>query len=170
MSNLITHHPEALKLLFNNDIYHIPEGELVKETILHNNALADTEPKTFAYLGENNKYFLVLIDDKTNKELNTLHLDVLLKIMTAKGLELRDLAILNLNNYPGVTFSDLKDFFVCSKLVLLGISPERISLPALSSNQPEEYENVKVLATYSLEEMINSRDKKIQFWDVMKPF
>lgn len=170
MLNLITHHPDALKLLFNDDIYYIPEGELAKETLSVNDTLADLEPKTFSYLGENNKYFLILIDDEINKELNTLHLDVLLKIMNAKGLELRDLAILNLNNYPGITFSDLKEFFVCSKLVLLGISPERIFLPSLSSNQPEKHENVKVLATYSLEEMINNRDKKIQFWDVMKPF
>jgi hypothetical protein len=124
----------------------------------------------FTYIGENNKYFLILIDDSTYKEINPIHKETLLKIMTAKGLVLRDLAVLNLNLFPNANVNELKEFFSCSKLVLFGINPQRISLPSISSNKVENHLNIKLFSTYSIDEMINDVNKKKEFWAIMKDF
>lgn len=124
----------------------------------------------FEYQGDNNKYFLVLIDDKIHTRMNPVHLEMLLKVMNAKKLELRDLAILNINRYSEAKFNELKSFFSCSKLVLFGVSPAQIGLPSISLNKAGSAGSVKVLATYGLEDMRNNADKKREFWNIMKNF
>ena len=69
----------------------------------------------FTYIGENNKYFLILIEDEKHPEISPIHKETLLKIMGAKGLELRDLAVLNLNLFPDTNVNELKGFFSCSQ-------------------------------------------------------
>ena len=124
----------------------------------------------FEYIGENNKYILILFDDANHKEISPIHKETILKIMTAKGLELRDLALLNINLYPDTTITELKDFFSCSKLVLFGINPQQISLPSMSANKVENHYNVKMFSTFSIDEMINDVNKKKEFWSIMKDF
>lgn len=124
----------------------------------------------FEYLGDNNKYFLILIEDKIHTRMNPAHQEMLLKIMGAKKLELRDLAILNINRYPETKFDTLKNFFSCNRVVLFGITPAQIGLPAASLNKVNSAGTVKLLPTYSLEEMRNNDDKKREFWTVMKNF
>ena len=160
------------------DIYILPE-KLIGATSLQipENAeeiLPEIQEETqsigFSYIGENNRYFLILVDDKTHTELNSAHKEMLLKIMAAKELDIRDLAILNLAKYPEAKFSQLKDFFSCNKIVLFGIDPQRISLPAMAANKVVKHKDVMALASFSLEEMSSSTDKKREFWSVMKNF
>ncbi len=128
------------------------------------------KPQDFTYIGENNKYFLILIDDASAKEISSIHKEMLLKIMAAKGLELRDLAVLNLNQFPDTKIQELKEFFSCNKLVLFGINPQRIALPSISSNKVESHQSIKLFSTYSMDEMINDVNKKKEFWAIMKDF
>ncbi len=178
MEKLITHNSNALRFLMTEDIYMVdtpdsppvhpvraaepdPVQEVKKE---------ETPELSFNYLGENNRYFLILVDDKTHPDLNTPHKEMLMKIMTAKKLEMRDLAIVNLAKYPGATFEQLKDFFTCNRITLFGIAPQTIGLPAIGANEPAKHLETKVLTTFSLEEMSSNTDKKREFWNVMKDF
>lgn len=195
MSDLLVKDTNALKFFMTEDLYFLPEKEEQKpsekdenapvieplvrqEAILAENTEATPEEIkvstkkeiNFSYIGENNKYFLILIEDKKNAEISTTHKETLLKIMSAKGLEMRDLAILNLDKHPDVSFSDLKTYFSCKRIALFGIDPKRISLPSMSSNKIENYMDVKILATFSIDEMINDVAKKKEFWAVMKEF
>lgn len=126
--------------------------------------------REFTYLGENNKYFLILIDEPAQKEISSIQKETLLKIMSAKGLELRDLAVMNLNQYPGVTYTELKEFFSFNRITLFGIDPQKIALPAQQANQVIKLESAKILCTYTIDEMINDTLKKREFWNVMKDF
>ena len=149
----------------------IPTAIPELETIQTSSALPEIKKTLeFTYIGENNKYFLILIDDTQNKEISPIRKETLLKIMTAKGLELRDLAVLNLNLFPNTSITELKEFFSCSKLVLFGINPQRIALPSISSNKVENHHNIKLFSTYSIDEMINDVNKKKEFWAIMKDF
>lgn len=195
MSDLLVKDTNALKFFMTEDLYFLPEKEEQKpsekdenapvieplvrqEAILAENTQATPEEIkvstkkeiNFSYIGENNKYFLILIEDKKNAEISTTHKETLLKIMSAKGLEMRDLAILNLDKHSDVSFSDLKTYFSCNRIALFGIDPKRISLPSMSSNKIENYTDVKILATFSIDEMINDVAKKKEFWAVMKEF
>ena len=126
--------------------------------------------REFSYLGENNKYFLILFNEPNQKDISSIQKETLLKIMSAKGMELRDLAVLNLYQYPGVRFNDLKEFFSFNKIVLFGVDPQQIALSSQSANQIIKIEGAKILSTYSIDEMIKDTTKKREFWSVMKDF
>lgn len=140
------------------------------EVILPQKAVEAQKIREFSYLGENNKYFLILFNEPDHKEISSIQKETLLKIMSAKGLELRDLAVLNLSQYPGVNYNELKEFFSFNKIVLFGIDPQHISLSSQSSNQVVKLESAKILCTYSIDEMIKDTMKKREFWNVMKDF
>jgi hypothetical protein len=190
MSELVTNHPVALHFLMTDDLYvlkdtssissevkpilpepivAIPLPAEVKPLTVEVKA-AVKEPEVYNYLGENNKYILLLVNDATHKTLNSAHLETLLKITKAKGLELRDLAILNMHTHAGCTFEGLKKYFVCGKIVCFGLSPQTIGIPGITLNKPGKFNDVKILATFSLSEMDDNKQKKVEFWNVMKPF
>ncbi|HEY1024315.1 MAG TPA: hypothetical protein VGE26_04065 [Sphingobacteriaceae bacterium] len=174
MEELLAHDPGALRMLMTEDLYLLPENEpspaKVPALPAPKAAEPKTEPEVFSYLGENNKYFLILVDDKKHQHLNTPDRESLLKILQAKGLELRDVAILNVDRHPGTRFDRLKDFFVPSRIVFFGMPAQSFGLPQISSNLPEKHEGVKLLTTFSFEEMQGDVEKKKAFWNVMKNF
>jgi len=181
MSNLLVQDQAALRMLFGEDLYLVSKkvSEASDVSDDKSNALKNPEPiqdtrKTsateFEYLGDNNKYFLILINDPIHTRISQVHQEMLMKVMSAKKLELRDLAIVNISRYYEADFNALKAFFTCSKLVLFGMDPKKIGLPAFALNKTEQKGHVNILATYGLEEMRNSPDKKREFWNVMKNF
>jgi hypothetical protein len=199
MSNLLSQNSNALRLLMTEDLYIIYEKEQVQiinsapqpEIIKQLDSISDQpvanelvqEPKEliempvtsettreFSYLGENNKYFLILFNEPNQKDISSIQKDTLLKIMSAKGMELRDFAVLNLYQYPGVRFDDLREFFSFNKIVLFGVDPQQIALSSQSANQIIKIEGAKILSTYSIDEMIKDTTKKREFWSVMKDF
>lgn len=192
MSNLLSQDQSALKMLFTEDIYLVQERtmedaapvttkDVATETTLQTSSAIKapriTSPvedlpisASFEYVGDNNKYFLVLHDDKIHTRINPVHQEMLLKVMAAKKFELRDLAIVNVNRYPGVKFDALKKFFSCTRVVMFGINTSEIGLKVPKLNKEQIIDNVKTLATYSLEDMRNSADKKREFWNEMKAF
>jgi len=162
---LKTTHPLALSRLFNEEIYLIDRAETTSVVISDNRK---PEVPSFEYLGDNNKYLLILVDQPGEIHINKENRDDLEKILKAMNMELRDAAIFNLADRIGTNFQELKDFFACAKVVLFGIDPARLSLPAIPGNQIVEYQGVKLLATYSFAEMADSREKKAAFWNEMK--
>ena len=192
MSNLLSQDQSALKMLFTEDIYLVQEalkeaaapvaaGEVATIATVQPPITVDPRPDTspleklpssasFEYVGDNNKYFLVLHDDKIHTRINPVHQDMLLKVMAAKQFDLRDLAILNISRYPGVRFDDLKKFFSCTRILMFGINTSDIGLNVSKLNKAQMIHNVKTLSTYSLEDMRNSADKKREFWNEMKAF
>ena len=199
MSNLLSQNSNALRLLMTEDLYIIYEKEQVQiinsapqpEIIKQLDSISDQpvanelvqEPKEliempvtsettreFSYLGENNKFFLILFNEPNQKDISSIQKETLLKIMSAKGLELQDFAVLNLYQYPGVRFDDLKEFFNFNKIVLFGIDPQQIALSSQSANQIIKIDDANMLSTYSIDEMINDTTKKREFWKIMKDF
>ncbi len=183
MEKLTTSDPNALRFLMNEDLYDLGDAahsEVAVDEAPKSTALPATQPENvlpatiklpeFNYSGENNRYFLLIFHDEAKANLNSGHKEMLEKIMAAKKMELRDLAILNLALYPTATFRELKEFFSCNKLTLFGVSPESIGLQGITANQVVKQDGVKVLATFGLDEMSSSTDKKREFWQIMKDF
>jgi hypothetical protein len=124
----------------------------------------------FNYVGENNKYFMILIEDQIHTNLKAAHKEMLVKILQAKKMDLGDVAIVNVQKYPDVTFAQLKQFFVCSRLLILGIPAASIGLPSGKLNVVNKINEVKILNSYSLTEMENDEVKKREFWNAVKEF
>ena len=159
--SLLSNNAQALHILFNEELYAIgtpKEHKVVQESI------------EFDYLGGNNRFFLLLVNSPNEKYLEKHHLDLLVKILQAKGLQLEDVAILNTANQPELSFKDLQTFFACAKICLFGIAPATLGLANTASNEPFTQEGVRVLATFSLTELEQTQHKKVAFWNVMKAF
>jgi hypothetical protein len=166
MSDLISRDPKVLALLFTEELYQISSDQ---QLAAQPAATIPASP-SFDYLGENNRFFLLLVDEPGQQHLDSVHLEALSKILQAKGLELKDVAILNLHHYPDTNFAQLRSFFSCSKVCLFGIAPDRLQLPAFPSNEPGVVEEVKILTTFALQELLQTQHKKVAFWNAMKIF
>ena len=178
MSGLKATHPVSLQYLITEELYLIDPIDLVEAESDANQTdikdkLAETaalQQLSFDYLGENNKYFLLLVDYPGHKVMAPKELEALQSILTAKKMTLSDVAIMNIGANPKASLQQLKAFFACSKVVLFGLEPQSFSLPPLSSNLISEYEGVQFLNTFNFSEMLENVEKKKIFWNVMKGF
>lgn len=172
MTALKITHPLALRLMMTDDLYRVEEQEKVIEDHVkpegHITIKEPEESPAFNYLGENNKFTLIIVNDESHATLNSADLETLTAILSAKKSELRDVAILNLHKHPTANFEQLKQFFSCSKIVLFGINPKMIGLPDIGNNEITQYNGTKVLASYSFSEMKDDTAKKRLFWNEMK--
>lgn len=168
MSDWLIRDPKALSLLFDEELYRVQSKSCsaVQTEVVEGAA----ETLQFDYVGENNRFFLILVNEPGQTHLQEENLEILIKILAAKGMELKDVAILNLNRFPKTDFGQLKQFFSCSKLCLFGIAPQQLGLPELPSNEVSIQDDVKILASFSLIEFQQSQQKKLAFWSVMKNF
>jgi len=175
MEKLLAEDFSALRLLMTEDLYKVAEAEIALPAAQGSEPVGIKAPEpeettVFSYLGENNKYFVILVNDQKHQHLNTTDREALLKILQAKGMELRDVAIVNIHNHPRTNFANLKSFFVPSRIVFFGLSAEQFGIPAISANQPGKFQEVQLLSTYSFDEMQSDVNKKKAFWQVMKTF
>jgi DNA polymerase III psi subunit len=159
--SLLSNNVQALHILFNEELY------AIGDTKENNAPLASI---SFDYLGGNNRFFLLLVNSPNEKHLEKQHLDLLLKILQAKGLQQEDVAILNIANQPPLNFEVLHTFFACAKICLFGIAPATLGLANTASNEPFTHEGVRVLATFGLAELEQTQHKKVAFWNAMKAF
>lgn len=134
------------------------------------NEQVDTVSATsyFEYLGENNKYILILVNEAAHQHIAPKELETLSNILKGKKQELKDVALVNLNNYPSATFSALKKFFACNSIILFGIDAAKIGIEPIQLNQITSFQGTKILSTFSIAEMLTDVDKKRLFWDKMK--
>ena len=163
-------HPEIIKQVDSISAQAVANEPVRDPRELIEMPVTSEKTREFNYLGENNKYFLILFNEPNQKDISSIQKETLLKIMSAKGLELRDFAVLNLYQYPGVRFDDLKEFFNFNKIVLFGVDPQQIALSSQSANQIIKIDDANMLSTYSIDEMMNDTTKKREFWKIMKDF
>ena len=178
MDSLNTAHPLALSILLNEDLYVIEPVETIPNTIitaqkeepkaavenktvipvLQNTPIETQEPAkaqtpvskpVFNYLGDNNKYLLIIVNDTTHQFINDKDLAFLLKILAAKKLDLHDIAILNTKSYTDLIFKDLKDYFACNKILTFGIDPKSLQIQGITANKAGEFDSVKILGTWA---------------------
>lgn len=145
--------------------------EIPNETAVPQNAPVSNQseaPAFYEYLGENNKYILILFNDPAQKTIDPKELETLANILKGKKQEIKDVALVNLYNYPTATFSSLKSFFACNSVVLFGTNPAQLGIDGIQSNQITSIQGIKILATFSIAEMLTNVDKKRAFWDEMK--
>ena len=145
--------------------------EIPNETAVPQNTPVSNKsepPAFYEYLGENNKYILILFNDPAQKIIDPKELETLANILKGKKQEIKDVALVNLYNYPTATFSSLKSFFACNSVVLFGTNPAQLGIDGIQSNQITSIQGIKILATFSIAEMLTNVDKKRAFWDEMK--
>lgn len=170
MSELRSDNPVALQFLITEEIYLIDKPENVAADIRSEEEEDPSEFTGFDYIGENNKYMVLLVSSSSHLHMAPPELDALQRTLVAKGMDLKDVALLNVHRYPNASFNQVKAFFACNKIVLFGIDPAKLQIPAQAMNVPGVHEGVSVLLTSSFTEMMTDLEKKKQFWNVMRTF
>ena len=97
-------------------------------------------------------------------------LGFLLKILAAKKLELKDVAIINTDKYLSLNFNDLKAFFAFSKVITFGINPQILQIESAVANKKSIFKETQILGTWSLAILQQDEKKKAIFWDILKSF
>lgn len=192
---LLSTNSAVLTALLGSDVYHIDEGtsqleqaQLIakeptidKQTIAAETAISshqeaihssDQTPTSvhYNYLGENNKYILILIDQPLKSEIiRATDLLLLEKTLAALKLELRDVAIVNLQQCESLHFKSLKEFFSCNKVIGFGIELAKIGIEKeVPINTVFRIEDCPFLLASSLEELSSNQAQKVIWWSAMK--
>ena len=192
MNSLQTQNPIALSLLINEDIYRIPEpaenidlavaGDTENVVVeSHENKVLITEKlpivvlsepiivkPAYKYIGENLKSILILVNELDSEILKTEDLLALNKMLAARKLEQKDVAILNIHKNTHLTFQELKDFFGFNKLLLFGINPTDLGISGMVANQIRTFQNTQFLVNWHIKQMQTDEKKKLTFWTEMK--
>ena len=126
--------------------------------------------KDFKYLGENNKYVLIIVKEPAYDFLKRDDLTFLLKILIAKKLELNDVAIINTEKNGTLIFDELIDFFACNKIITFGIDPKSLQITGAVANKKSVFKNTPILGTWDLTRLQQDVNKKTIFWNEFKTF
>ena len=186
---LLSTNSAVLTALLGSDVYHISEAtsqleqaglianeptlakhEIAsKQVVIPSSALALTTLH-YNYLGENNKYILILIDQPLESEIiASKDLLLLEKTLASLKLELRDVAIVNLQQCEELHFKSLKEFFSCNKVLGFGIELAKIGIEKeVAINTVFRIEDCPFLLASSLEELSNNQAQKVIWWSAMK--
>ncbi|TAH03873.1 MAG: hypothetical protein EAZ15_01595 [Sphingobacteriales bacterium] len=191
MNNLQTQHPIALSLLINEDIYQlntpilaIADDPLPALTVEKPAEVAPSIPPkaqptaiptltqnikpNYKYIGDNNKSVLILVNETDFDILNNADMLALNKLLAARKLEQKDVAILNIQKNTHLNFTQLKEFFGFNKLLLFGINPKNLEITGIVANQICNFEGVPILGTWHLKLMQLDEKKKLTFWAEFK--
>ncbi|WP_207424235.1 hypothetical protein [Desertivirga brevis] len=179
MSELRAEHSIALRFLITEELYLVDPIESLTALAGGQDSTSVTAPvqlaavediAAFDYLGENNKYFAILVNCPGQQYMPAKELEALKSILAAKKMDIQDVALVNLNKYPSANIHHLKTFLASNRVVIFGVNPQQLQLPAFPLNQISEHEGLKVLVTFAFSEMMTDVEKKKAFWNVMKTF
>ena len=186
---LLSTNSAVLTALLGSDVYHISEAtsqleqaglianeptvakqEIASEQVVIRSTEQALKTVHYNYLGENNKYILILIDQPLESEMiASKDLLLLEKTLAALKLELRDVAIVNLQQCEELHFKSLKEFFSCNKVLGFGIELAKIGIEKeVAINTVFRIEDCPFLLASSLEELSNNQAQKVIWWSAMK--
>jgi hypothetical protein len=186
---LLSTNSAVLTALLGSDVYHISEAtsqleqadlianvpteakqEIASEEVVIRSTEQALKTVHYNYLGENNKYILILIDQPLKNEIiASKDLLLLEKTLAALKLELRDVAIVNLQQCEELHFKSLKEFFSCNKVLGFGIELAKIGIEKeVAINTVFRIEDCPFLLASALEELSNNQAQKVIWWSAMK--
>ncbi|MBI3138487.1 MAG: hypothetical protein HYZ15_07885 [Sphingobacteriales bacterium] len=120
-------------------------------------------------LGNNRKQILVLVARDGVVFLPDAELNFLTGILTACKMTLADVAILNLQHYPGTGYKELVPFFNSKHVLLFGVEPSGIGLPLnFPSFQAQAFNGTTYLWSPDLETMETDKLLKSKLWVSLK--
>jgi hypothetical protein len=141
-------------------------GEIFTEK---NPTLARAETIVWKYLGENRKNILIIINHNDVVHLPDDELNFLTDILGACKLSIGDVAIVNLNNHPGVSYKELTNHFKSKNVFLFGVEPEIFGLPmSFPHFQLQSFANNSFLFSPFLKELENDKLLKSKLWVCLK--
>jgi hypothetical protein len=146
---------------------------------LYKNALVDMGyPQTgtvfsqkvkLAYLGENNKQVILLVNNAEAIYLPEHSLNFLLGILGACNLNMADVALLNISKNPSCSYTKLKEELGAEKIFLFGLNADAIDLPLqVPHYQIQKYNQQVYIMAPDLDTIERNKEEKMKLWNCLK--
>lgn len=157
--------PAAFRFIINEDIYLLPhdKGLQSKKVV----KVAETVPFSFNYEGKNRKKFLILTHYPDYEAIYAPHFTALEAILSRKGYEPDDVAILNMAKNDA-DIDTLTKHFTPQKLLILGQKAVPAGMTAPEFNYLQALTDCNTLLSFSFDDMMENTDNKRAFWEQMK--
>ena len=141
-----------------------------KPSLIKEIALTDeSNEKKFRVLGNNNRNILIILQYPDISFLPDHDLQFLSNILGACKLSLNDVAILNINNYPQISYKQLIPYFKSKVAILFGVTPVSIGLPLnFPDFQIQAFDGTSYLLSPSLHGMEDDKETKSRLWTSLK--
>ena len=134
-----------------------------------NNLTGPVPGLPFAYLGNNQKNVAIIVDYPESVYCTDEELNFLLNILSACKLTMEDIALLNHNKNPNITYQDIFKHLHAVKILLIGVSPADIQLPMdFPYYQIQRYNNQVYLSAPGLKLIKEDREQKTRLWVSLK--
>lgn len=153
--------PPVAAALYRSSLIDANTNDIVQnpETVI-----TAAEP-VWEYLGNNKKNILFVVNYSNATYLPDEELSFLTNILTASKLDLGDVAIINLRNYPQKDYKDILNHFNSKTIFLFGIEPVDFGLPVdFPHFQVQSFANNTFLYTPALEERHSDKLFKSKLW------
>jgi hypothetical protein len=127
---------------------------------------SETRPK---FLGKNAGHVLILVDEASAVFLPEQCLDFLVGVLSACGLTMEDVAIVNRATNTGLGYSQLISHFEPVKVLLFGTTPADWSFPLeFPFFQLQKYDQKTFIYSPALSQVQADVDLKKQLWNALK--
>jgi len=121
------------------------------------------------YLGENRRRVVIVVADPAALYLSDDSLQFLMGILSACQLTMADVALLNLEQYPSVTYTTLHTELSAEKILLFGIPASRLELPLqFPDYQVQSYNKQVYLSAPPLDQLEKNVEEKKKLWACLK--
>jgi hypothetical protein len=157
--------PAAFRFIINEDIYLLPEDkELQSKKVVKE---AESVPFSFNYEGKYKKKFLILTHYADHEAIYGPHFTALEAILSRKGYQPDDVAILNMARNEA-DINAITEHFIPEKLLILGQKAVPVGMPVPEFNRSQLIASCNTLLSFCFEDMMESTDNKRAFWEQMK--
>jgi len=127
--------------------------------------IPDITTPEWKWLGDNRKNILIIVQYPDAVHLPDRELGFLTGILGACKLNTGDVAIVNLNNHPGVTYKEFISFFKSKTIFLFAVEPATFGLPmSFPHFQLQSFANNSFLFSPSLQDLGEDKVLKSKLW------
>jgi len=143
-------------------------ADLYPNVLVQGSSVVRTEKTPLPFLGNNGKRILILTAHKAHAYLPEKELQFLMTVLSACGLDLSHVAIVNWTLLKEKSFDALLGQLSPQKILLLDLLPEEINLPANELYAIRSHGEFEFVVTPSLEEIEKTKQAKSSLWLALK--
>ncbi|POY35862.1 hypothetical protein C3K47_14025 [Solitalea longa] len=125
----------------------------------------------FEYLGENNRYVLVLVNYPNSKYITDKDKEFFLKVIAALKMSLDDVAVLNYAHCKNADLTALKNFFSCSKVIGFDLPSDALVFKGLNMHDyaTTNFSGMSIMRSPDTLSAIEAdKNKKMVLWNALK--
>ncbi|HMR84310.1 MAG TPA: hypothetical protein PKE30_14305 [Niabella sp.] len=126
-------------------------------------------PAEWKLLGNNQKNILIAVAYENIAHLPDPQLDFLMQLLKACQLSLNDVALINLNNYKEVEYTDMLNYFQTKTILLFGVSAQEFGFPFETPQyQVQPFTQYTVIHAPALHDLQSDKPAKGLLWIGLK--